>query len=575
MKKLIIIFLLLILLSLSLTQGQQDNFNVPNIQPSIKNIKIDLKTPLVLSPSSSRIITIKKPPIPFKPFDLTFFKITKNQIITLENGNKITGEEFLKEINDIEKKLNALGYSLRDKEEEIVIQRIFIKRDDLQMQKKLFKNITPLTTLEMVQKDEPAKEFKNFNFERKWELPLGDDEFNVNVSTGLVLKGEENQIMTNAYAIAKAGVLGYKAELIKVESTMIATKSQQKDTANLKVYILGNKEYETSFKVNYQFEKALKYNLDWGFPISAPVGPFNITGRFGIRGGIELFLNSKLNPLFCTANIKPSINTKAFAEVGLDYKVASAGVGGELTILKDTLILNGGLGLILQDPLYNSYFEFSALGQNSLEALSGNLYFFVKVDYIVGSKKFKTEIYEWDGFYWDTTLFNYSYKEPAYKDKTLFLILKNIRGITPYNARNEKTNINSKNFYVEVEIGGQIFSQVIPDKDANGIGDSDWTIKIPLSSRTTEAPIKIRVIQEYTVKTLTFKNTLDLSKGEGKELEIILDLNSNKFTGTVNGVFDESYISSGDSNYFGERAHSITFKISPTLKFEPAPSEAR
>ena len=80
----------------------------------------------------------------FKPFNYDFFKITKSQIITLSDGRKITREDFLKEINDIEQKLNSYGYSLRDKEEEIVIQRIVIPRQNFEIQRKVFKEIVPL-----------------------------------------------------------------------------------------------------------------------------------------------------------------------------------------------------------------------------------------------------------------------------------------------------------------------------------------------------------------------------------------------------------------------------------------------
>gem|GEM_PF-3701585 len=67
------------------------------------------------------------------PLIMIFFKITKSQIITLSDGRKITGEDFLKEINDIEQKLNSYGYSLRDKEEEIVIQHIVIPRQNFEI----------------------------------------------------------------------------------------------------------------------------------------------------------------------------------------------------------------------------------------------------------------------------------------------------------------------------------------------------------------------------------------------------------------------------------------------------------
>jgi hypothetical protein len=573
MKKIILIGILFVFLFLGFAEGNQEGFNVPSISPNIKSIKVRLNTPLILSSSNIKIITIKKTPIAFKPFNYSFFKITKDQIITLENGNKITGEEFLKEINDIEKKLNDYGYSLRDKEEEIVIQRILIKREDLEMQRKLMHSITPFATFEPVQKEEPLKEFKDYNFSRKWELPLGDDNFNINIFANLEMKGREDQVLTNAYALAEARVLGRKAELIKIEADLNSARNSNND-AKLNVYILGNKEYSKNFNVSYSLKENLKYDVDWGFPITAPVGPFSITGIFGIRGGIILELNSKLDSLNCSIGVKPSIDTKAFAEVGIDYKVASAGMGGELTILKDSLELGGSLGLVLQDPIYNSFFDISAFGRNSLNALSGDLYFFVKVNYLVGSKKFKAQIYEWDGFSYEYSLFNYSLNEPVYKDKTVWLVVKDIRGITPYTARNEKINISSKRFYVEAEIGGEIFSTVIPDRNGDGIADSNWLLKIPLSSKNTKVPIKIRVIQEYSMRSLNFKNNLDILKGEGKDLDFVLDLNTNTLSGSINGQIERDYICKGDTNYFGERYHSITVKLTESA-FTPAPAQAQ
>ncbi len=573
MRKIFLFSILFAFLFLGLTEGNQEGFNVPSISPSVKNIKIRLDVPLVLSPFNVNIITIKKPPITFKPFDYNFFKITKNQVITLENGNKITGEEFLKEINDIEKKLNSYGYSLRDKEEEIVIQKILIKRDDLEMQRKLLRSIIPFAVLEPVQKEEPMKEFKDYNFSRKWDLELGDNNFYINISTDLEMKGKENQILTNAYALAEAGILGRKAQLIRIE-TNLASGNNNSDDAELNVYILGKKEYSKNFKTKYDLKENLKYDIDWGFPISAPVGPFNITGTFGIRGGIGLELGSTLSDLNCSVGIKPSIDTKAFAEVEVGYKVASTGVGGELTILNDELLLKGALALVLQDPIYNSFFDISAFGRNSLNALSGDLYFFVKVNYLVGSKKFKAQIYEWDGFSSEFSLFNYSLNEPAYKDKTMWLVVKDIRGIPPYTARNEEINISSKRFYVEAEIGGEILSTVIPDKNSDGIADSDWILKIPLSSKNPKVPIKIRVIQEYYMRSLKFKNNLDILKGDGKDLDFVLDLNTNTLSGSINGQIEKDYICTGDTNYFGERYHSITVKLTESA-FTPAPAQSQ
>uniref|UniRef100_A0A7C3MJH3 Uncharacterized protein n=1 Tax=Dictyoglomus thermophilum TaxID=14 RepID=A0A7C3MJH3_DICTH len=573
MKKVfLIITLLWLILSISVVSAQ--NFNVPQIPQNIPKISVKLTTPVVLDAKSSKIIIIKKPPITFKPFDYTFFKIQKSQIITLSNGKKITSEDFLKEINEIEKTLNSYGYSLRDPEEEILIQRIVIPKQNFEIQRKIFKEIVPYTP---ETKEEPPKEFKNLNWERIWELPLGNEDFNVKVGTGLKLIGEEKKVNSNAFAYATVGLLGKSAELIKVETDIGAGENNTSQKGYTRVYILGEKKIEESFKTNVKYRDKSEYNVDWSFPITCPVGPFNVSGSFGLRGKIGVELGAVLDPLYCSGFINPYVDTSAYAEIGLNYKVASAGVGGELTLLKDKLNINGNLNLVLQNPVYNSYFQISAKGENELNALSGNLYFFVQIDYLVGKKKFKAEIYEWDGFKYSTKLFEYNSKEPAYKDKELWLSIKEIRGLTPYSARNEDLKIKSNSFRVIIDVGAQTYSKEFIDLDKNGIlssRDSIWNIKIPLSSQNPQIPIKITVQQIYSLGELkNLTATLDLSKDQRKEIDLFVDINSNTFTGTINGKIDEEKIAIGDTNYWGERYHQLRFILSSSLKFQPAPAK--
>lgn len=575
MKKLLLfITLLWIVLSISVVSAQ--NFNLPQVPQNIPKIAVKLTTPVILDAKSSKIITISKPPIAFKPFDYAFFKIQKSQIITLSNGRKITGEEFLNEINDIEKKLNSYGYSLRDPEEEIVIQKIVIPKQNFEIQKKVFKEIVPYTP---ETKEEPPKEFKNLNWERRWELPLGNEDFNVKVGTGLKLTGEEKKVNTNSFAYAVVGLLGKTAELIKVETDINAGENNNSHKGYVRVYILGEKKIEESFNTRRTYNDKTDYSVDWSFPITCPIGPFNVTGSFGLRGKIGLELGAQIDPLYCSGFINPYVDTSAYAEIGLNYKVASAGVGGELTLLKDTLKVNGSLNLILQNPISSSYFQVSTKGVNELNALSGNLYFFVQIDYLVGKKKFKTEIYSWDGFSYSTTLFNYNSKELAYKDKELWLSIKEIRGLTPYGARNEDLKIKSNSFRVIVDVGAQTYSKEFVDMNGNGIlssRDSIWNIKIPLSSQNPQVPIKITVQQIYSLGELkNLTATLDLSKDQRKEIDLLVDINSNTFTGTVNGKIDEEKTAIGDTNYWGERYHQLKFVLSSGLKFQPAPAKEK
>jgi hypothetical protein len=67
--------------------------------------------------------------------------------------------------------------------------------------------------------------------------------------------------------------------------------------------------------------------------------------------------------------------------------------------------------------------------------------------------------------------------------------------------------------------------------------------------------------------------TLDLSKDQRKEVELLLDINNNTYTGTLNGKVDEEKTVIGDKSYWGERYHQITFELSSGLKFNPAPAK--
>jgi len=406
---------------------------------------------------------------------------------------------------------------------------------------------------------------------------LGNDDFNINVGTGLRLVGEEKKVSSNAFAYATVGLLGKKAELIKVETDIGAGENNNSHKGYARVYILGDKKIEESFKTNVKYKDKSEYNVDWSFPITFPVGPFNVSGSFGLRGKLGLDLGATLDPLFCNAFVAPYVDVGAYAEIGLDYKVASVGVGGELSILKDKLYVNGSLNLVLQNPISKSYFQISTKGENELSALSGDLYFYVKIDYLVGKKKFKAEIYEWDGFSYNTKLFEYTSKEPAYKDKELWLSIKEIRGLTPYGARNEDLKMKSKSFTVIVDVGAQTYSKEFIDLNGNGLlssRSSIWQIKIPLSSINPQIPIKITVIQNYSMGDLKdLTATLDLSKDQRKEVELLLDINNNTYTGTLNGKVDEEKTVIGDKSYWGERYHQITFELSLGLKFNPAPAK--
>lgn len=83
------------------------------------------KNPIIINQSNRNWELIKKNKrkitfVPFKLEDKEGNPIEPNKRVTLKNGNTTTAQAFINEINILEKKLNAQGYSLRNNDEKVV-----------------------------------------------------------------------------------------------------------------------------------------------------------------------------------------------------------------------------------------------------------------------------------------------------------------------------------------------------------------------------------------------------------------------------------------------------------------------
>lgn len=581
--KFFVFFLVFFLLFSTIGDSQ-----IKDLSPIIsKNIVVKFNKPVVLN--LNKFVINKKPVKVYTPFKYDDFKakgisITPQMEVTLQNGTKIKGDEFLNEVNEIEKRLNEWGYSLKDKEEEITIQSFIIPLNSYKLQKTAFQNIVPQIP-ETPEETTPPKEFHPFNWEKSWELPLGDDDFGVYLSSNLKLSGTKNEVSTEGRIYASTTIFGNTADVLTVEVNVSGDRNKSK--GNLNLYVLGDKK--VSFPIPASYKNSLEYSFDtdWSFDLSMPIGPIDVKGALGFKGEVGASLNFNLNPLYSYASVSPFVDTKAYAKLGAGFKIVEVGVQGDLILLQDKLILLGSLALVNPDDIQNAYFKTRAYETNEINALCGNLYIYAKINYLIGSKKLKVELYKWDGFTGNKNLFNLSTNEPAYRDKELYLYIDRIRGITSYTARNEKSGINPKSFTILVEAGGKTFSKTIPayhfytpetpEEEKKEAGDVEPHIyfKIPLSSKITTVPIKITILEKYSIGTLDLVSTLDLSKSERKEFIIYYDVTNDTYSGDVNGKLGEKKIAVGDSRYFGERNHNIIFEFSPALKIKAAPATVK
>jgi len=503
-------------------------------------------------------------------------------------------QKFLKEVNEIEEGLNKLGYSLRDNKP-IKIKYIY-PREHFKLQKEMIskdflKKVTiPLPTQVTCEgysegKSELSGRPKDpapFNWEWKWDESFGNEDFGVKLVSFLNISGQQDDLNINPFFRANIMLFGKKIEdILKIDKI---------DRTKIKVTYLTltpfpewkNEEYN----LNQFYEKELfKRNIGWNTEFEFPVGPINIKGEIGFKGiaKIDAYGLLNLSPPETKIGITPFIELKTYGELGASYEIVSAGIGGEIILIKDILDLSAELKFMQSSKAENySYFLFSVNGTNDMTLLSGNLYVWGEIDYLIGSKKFEIEFYSFDGLRIPSSaMFDKIINKKIYaeKDHRLWLKIDKIYGITPYTPKNEKLYIEPVDYYLSVNIDGKSYTKLLKDYNRDGIwgnaiGEYEGQIfEIPLLSYK-KIPISIEVLQRYKIGTLEFKNTLDFAKGIWEKIELCYDPATRTFIGTKSGSEDEEITSIGDTSYWGERNHGIKFKLNQSY-FKLSPSKAK
>jgi hypothetical protein len=525
----------------------------------------------------------KLPPIKFIPFDRSYFNIRPTQnTVTLKNRKTLTVDKFLAEVNELEQKLNELGYTLKDNKP-IKIKYIY-PRDQFKLQKEMFskdflKKITiplpPQVTCEDYSTGGEAsstggpKDFVPLDWERKWDVSFGNDDFGVNLIANMTIEGRENYLNVNPFFDAGIAIFENKVDVLRIE----------KSGNNVIGKLIGNQILNMPLSTELK-NKTLDDAFEWSTSLSFPIGPIDVSGTFGFRGRARIMFNGKIDPSSgkVNGNLSPYLSAEAFGELGAGYEIVTVGIGGKLLLISDNANLMGSLELVKSS---NRYFKFSAIGENKVTLLSGKLYAYAEIDYLIGSKQIEVDLYDFDGFNFAQPLFSINnISVPAEKDHKVWLKINNISGITPYTARNEKLEIEPREFDVIVKIGERSYFKTVKDYNKDGLygkalGEYEpLRYEIPLLS-FKKVPISIEVIERYKIGTLDFKNTLDFAPGIWRKVELCYDPKTRTFSGTKSGKEDERIRSVGDSNYWGERYHQIIFELTAEGGFKEAPAKAK
>src|SRR5262249_21720396 len=85
--------------------------------------------------SARHVKVNERPAIPHKPLTTvdpkTGKRVAPDTLLTMPNGKKVKASEAFAELNRIEKKLNAVGHTLRDKSKRVVLQETILPREKM------------------------------------------------------------------------------------------------------------------------------------------------------------------------------------------------------------------------------------------------------------------------------------------------------------------------------------------------------------------------------------------------------------------------------------------------------------
>ena len=381
---------------------------------------------------AGRVVVNRRQPIPFRKFEMrdpkTGQAIPPNSTITLRSGRKVTAAQYFGAINELEQKLCAIGYSLRNPQTKSIIQRLNVDQAKLQEQKRRLAARSSAPSVTAVGSDvrvPPKGERTQINTVNSWSARLGDPEIlAVFLDAKVQLTGSPTITKVDAEANAGCDIFGSHNNVLRGTVALATPKTGAMNTrVNLSAFGVSFFDLDKNTTANFMKEerlssgpwkKSIEYNFTLeGIPVSVELGAsFTIGANYKID----------LRPTNATAILAPSVRSSAFLQAAVDLEAdfgiavigAEAGAEGKIILLNDDMTLQGQLSIDL-DPSGKPFFFERYFGVNNLEALSGSLEVYVEVCAEVPflweeCKKYSTTLWNFDGFKDNGILFKGSRK---------------------------------------------------------------------------------------------------------------------------------------------------------------------
>lgn len=192
--------------------------------------------------------------------------------------------------------------------------------------------------------------FQDLDTENAYAASSGPLKFEKSYSKGfsnhwfgakIEVKGEagldKNGAMAKASGKAPVTVIGQYFDFMNAEAKAQATP-QNMDASyfSIDVKFVGKSIYSHRKDGKFFWEKDRNWKKEKGYKEWVSVGPIPVSLEAGASGELGFKVNVAVQENF-SASLDPYVDTGAYAKAGVDIVVASAGVKGSLSLIKDTL----------------------------------------------------------------------------------------------------------------------------------------------------------------------------------------------------------------------------------------------
>ena len=415
---------------------------------------------------------IRRQPLsePFPQVDpLTGVAVSDDTEITVPSGKKMKAKDYYSNLNAYQAYLNERGYSLKGKADPGTIARVLNNINLLNEQKQVVKKdhkepdpaimdyledpdllyeklssagksgirdklkalyldiINRGDDLPKISAPEPparvvteATEDLRTVTNKQWTLSQGEPEkFAASGSASLQVLASLKHISGLVDGHASVSVLSHGIPLI--DGVVKGDAALDTDaTAEVSLEFIGSEVFRKTWKdrgikiASKKESSPPPMSIRRGQKFRFNVGPVPMSGEVGAAGQIGYDWAIGVSDKSGGVSAVAYSDVSGYAQVGADIEIASAGVGGELILLRDVLKIEGTMGLEV-DASGAPRIETSVKGTNKLVVLAGELYAYVRAFVpTLGTPAFDEKQWNWELFKWagldtggEKTLFNF------------------------------------------------------------------------------------------------------------------------------------------------------------------------